>query len=1104
MLTGFSGHLISESFLEQLLVQTPPATALRAARADLVRWRSACQALGPASSLRALLEAGAEPFARALGFSGVRQVEASKGTIAATLSGAAEPVGLVVGGWDDRLDRLWRVAVVHGRRVGASWCLLFNGTHARLVGTRRVYSRRYAELDLDIAADDERTLAALWTLMHAGAFAGRGGGGSVLDDLVDASEQHGVAVCRSLRDGVLEASAHVFGALLGGGGKSDDTFEQALTIVYRILFLLFAEARGLVPLWHPIYRRSYSVEALRVEAERVPGAPGLWDALRAVCRLAHAGCRAGDLRVTAFNGRLFAPSRTPLVERRALDDEAARRAVLALATRPASDRAGREPIGYRDLGVEQLGAVYETLLDYEPQIVEAPRPSRHGSGATVSLKAGSGRRKASGTFYTPQPIAHYLVRRTLEPLVRDVAPEQILELRVLDPAMGSGAFLVAACGYLAHAYEAALFRSGGCHPSDVGPQEGAAIRRVIAERCLYGVDLNPMAVQLARLSLWLATLSADRPLSFLDHHLQVGDSLLGAWVASLRRPPEPRRPGAASASMLPLFEEAAVGDAMRGALPVRFTLAAGPSDTVEQVREKERALAKLRARDTALSKWKRIADLWCARWFPAGGDVPAAAFAALSDAILAGRGALPRSTAERYLSESEAIASARRFFHWELEFPEVFFDAGGERRSAPGFDAVIGNPPWDMIRADAGSAANRALARIDIGSTLRFTREAGVYSCRSAGHANRYQLFVERVISLTRVGGRFGLVLPSGAATDHGAGPLRRLLFSRCAVDAVVGFDNRRGVFPIHRGVRFLLVSATGGAATTEVGCRLGEHSPAVLDTSGEDGASWFPVSVTPALLERLSGDDLALPDLRSPIDLAVAERAAALFPPLGDGRGWSARFGRELNATDDRACFTSSADGLPVVQGRQIDPFHADLEAATSHISAREAQRRLASRHLRPRLAYRDVASPTNRVTLIAALLPAGCVSTHTIFCLRTRLALRAQQFLCGLFNSFLLNYLVRLRVTTHVTTAIVERLPVPCEAHAPGAFAETAAIAGRLGRRRDPAAFARLNARVAELYQLTHEEFRHVLGTFPLVPAEDRDGAFREFAGRRSGRLP
>src|SRR5204862_4735760 len=146
--------------------------------------------------------------------------------------------------------------------------------------------------------------------------------------------------------------------------------------------------------------------------------------------------------------------------------------------------------------------------------------------------------------YTPQPLADYLVRQTLEPLVRDATPDHILQLRVVDPAMGSGAFLVAACRYLASAYESALVQAGGCQPSDIDEAERAVFRRAIAERCLYGVDLNPMAVQLARLSLWLATLAIDRPLSFLDHRLQVGDSLLGTWLARLRQPPRTCRQSA--------------------------------------------------------------------------------------------------------------------------------------------------------------------------------------------------------------------------------------------------------------------------------------------------------------------------------------------------------------------------------------------------------------------------------------------------------------------------------------------------------------------------------------------------------------------------------
>src|SRR5262249_38063221 len=162
---------------------------------------------------------------------------------------------------------------------------------------------------------------------------------------------------------------------------------------------------------------------------------------------------------------------------------------------------------------------------------------------------------------------------------------------------------VAACRYLAAAYEQALVDAGRCHATDLDERERIAIRRQIAERCLYGVDLNPMAVQLARLSLWLATLAADRPVGFLDHRLQSGASLLGASVAQLARGPSCRK--RSMRGSLPLFDSAAVSEAMRAVLPVRFSLEATPNDTIEQVREKERSYAAITARSTLLSRWKR-------------------------------------------------------------------------------------------------------------------------------------------------------------------------------------------------------------------------------------------------------------------------------------------------------------------------------------------------------------------------------------------------------------------------------------------------------------------------------------------------------------------
>jgi len=320
--------------------------------------------------------------------------------------------------------------------------------------------------------------------------------------------------------------------------------------LYRVLFLLFAEARGLVPLWHPVYRDRYSLEA--IVTVLLAGRPyrGLWRAVHAISRLAHAGCSAGDLRVTAFNGRLFNPSHAAAFDGTRLSDLVMSRTVVALSSTPVGRQGVRSKILYRDLDVEQLGAVYERVLEYEPAL-QGPEP----------LERTRDLRKASGSFYTPRAVTTHLVHQTIEPLIRGRTSDQILTLRVLDPAMGSGAFLVAACRYLASAVEDALVQEGRWHSHDVTPADRVALRREIASRCLFGVDLNPMAVQLARLSLWLATLASDKPLSFLDHHLVAGHSLVGATPEDLSR-----QPGGGTSrkrqERLSLFEESELSSAL--------------------------------------------------------------------------------------------------------------------------------------------------------------------------------------------------------------------------------------------------------------------------------------------------------------------------------------------------------------------------------------------------------------------------------------------------------------------------------------------------------------------------------------------------------------
>jgi hypothetical protein len=717
----------------------------------------------------------------------------------------------------------------------------------------------------------------------------------------------------------------------------------------------------------------------------------------------------------------------------------------------------------------------------------------------------TGRRKTTGSFYTPRSLTDFLVRRALNPLVRDASPEAVLSLRVVDAAMGSGAFLVAACRYLAAAYEHALVRSGACAADDVTDEDRAGFRRLVAQRCLYGVDVNPVAVQLGRLSLWLATLAADKPLTFLDHHLRAGNSLVGASLADIARRPPPRASRRERRSpALPLFDTPGLASDLGDAWLPRTRLASEPDDTLEAVRGKERLLDGLTGPEAPLARWRAVADLWCAAWFwpdrsraPDGG-----AFWALADQIVRGRSALPPHLANPWLEDARRIAAEQACFHWTLEFPEVFSDREGRSLPDPGFDAVIGNPPWEMLRADNRIGSIQPRARETTARLVRFTRDSGLYTLQGSGHPNLYQVFLERALTLARRGGRIGLVLPAGLLADHGAAALRQHLLMRCDTDTIVSFENRDGIFPIHRSYKFLLLSGTTGATTRGVRCRFGERTPerldALPDAAGDQSADAFPVILTPALVRRLSGETLAIPELKTPADLAIAEKAAATTPALAHPNGWGARFGRELNATDDRPHFGPPGRGLPVLEGKQIRPFRVAIDTARFSIPEAAAGRLLnrAATFGRPRLAYRDVASATNRLTLIAAIVPAHAVTTHSVFCLKTDFDLEAQHCLCGLLNSYVANYLVRQRVSTHLTVATVEHLPVPRPLPGSEACAEIAACAARMAAGDTDAGMeARLQARAAALYDLTRDEFAHVLGTFPLIEAERRQAALEAF---------
>ena len=1082
MAAGIRGRLLTSTFVDtQLLALPGAAPAPTAFTRALDGWAYRREnSVGPSAGARSVADVVAIPLLALLGFS-VQYRDDRHGRALITLRAPGCALPLLVTPWDDALEGAWRHAVLDGVAADSSWACCCNGRALRVVDARRTWTREYLEFDLDALSESTGARDALWSLLRAEAVAAVP---AVLDVAAAASARQGIAVCRALGDGVLDALRHLLGALQRQRHPAADTFEQSLTILYRILFLLFAEARGLVPLWHPVYRERYTIAAIVSALLAGRACRGIWPALHAISRLAHAGCKVGDLTVTAFNGRLFAPARTTAFEHARVDDQVMTATIIAVATVPHG--RGRARIAYGDLDVEQLGAVYEHVLDHQPA------PDTPGV-----LMRSRDARKSTGTFYTPRVVTGHLVSRTLAPLVEGRSSADILSLRVLDPAMGSGAFLVSACRFLAAAAEQARVNEGLWHPGEVTADDRASLRREVALRCLYGVDLNPMAVQLARLSIWLATLSADRPLTFLDHHLVIGNSLVGATPDDVRRQPSRGRARSRRAVPLPLLEEDGLVPVLANAARVRAAMSEQPDDSAAIVHGKEAALASLQRVGTPLRAWSRALDLWCAGWFWKEGHPPDAATAGeLRRYLLGGRSALPSELTQSLTAHSDELAASYCFLHWPLAFPEVF--AG----PAPGFDAVVGNPPWDMVRGDSGVAAVRDDRRASARRLADFVRESGVYRVDAGAHVNRYHLFLERALQLTRRGGRIGLVLPSGVVADAGAAALRRHLFDRAQVDTIAGLDNRRRIFPIHRSVRFVLLTATTGSPTDQISCRFGITVPEALD---EPAPAAAPLVLTRRLLSRLSGDDdLGVPELLAPRDLAIVERIAAHVPPLGSAAGWHVHFGRELNATDDRRAFVSArGDGCdrPVLEGKLIDPFRAAADRATLALpSTSPLSRRVP---LRPRLAYREVASATNRLTLIAAIVPARCVTTHTVFCLKAALPLDAQHVLCGLLNSFVANYLVRLRVNTHVTAALMSKLRVPLVEPATQEFkkleALSRALAGSAGGVEAREEYAHLQARAARLYGLGDTEFEHVLGSFPLIPAEVKARALARFGSIR-----
>lgn len=853
------------------------------------------------------------------------------------------------------------------RNPGYLWGIVSNGLRLRLLRDNISLTRQaYVEFDLEamMAGEAYPDFVVLWLLLHQSRFEGERPELCQLEKWSQTARTEGVRVLDGLRDGVQKAIeqlgqgflAHPSNAALreklrSGALDKQDYYRQLLRLVYRLLFLFVAEDRDLLlipdadPAAQKRYREHYATTRLRRLATIRAGSRhhDLYCGLRLVMdKLSGDGCP--ELALPALGSFLFSP--------RALEDlntsDIANLCLLDAIRSLAVTYTGqsRRVVDYKNLGAEELGSVYESLLELQPNL--------NAEAASFELKVAAGsERKKTGSYYTPTSLISCLLDSALDPVVNEAAqqvtPEQaILNLKVVDPACGSGHFLIAAAHRMAK--RLAAVRTGEEEPPPEAQRK--ALRDVIGH-CIYGVDVNPMAVELCKVSLWMEALEPGKPLSFLEHRIQPGNSLLGATPALLAKgiPDEAftaiegdTREACTKWKRVNRNERATwekkqqwlgldapwnkLGALAQGLMALDNLT----DDSIVAIREKERLYREaIQSGDYLDGKF--LADAWCAAFvwkkdslteFP------------ITEEIFRQIERNPRAFAsekQNMTAEVLRLAGQYHFFQWHLAYPDVF-DADGKG----GFDCVLGNPPWERVKlqekewfaerspeiatAPNSAARKRLIAALKEGDPVlhrqfledsrtsdgesHFIRNSGRYPLCGRGDINVYSIFAEVMRTATSQSGRAGCIVPSGIATDDTTKFFFNDLMTSGTLASLYDFENTANLFPGvgHGRARFcLLVTQGSGQAIRPARVAFLLRLPSDL--------------ADPARSFTLSADDIALlnpntgtcPVFRNASDAELTKKIYRNIPVLVRERPreenpWAVSFMAMLHMANDSGIF--------------------------------------------------------------------------------------------------------------------------------------------------------------------------------------------------------
>ena len=909
------------------------------------------------------------------------------------------------------------------------WGILTNGRVWRLYDRRALpRASGYYQVDLEAvvqAEDDFHGLRAFRLLFGREAFSPRHGAQtSFLEDAITEGRRYEEQVANDLSGTVFDK---VYPALIRAladksGAELEDVRQAALIFLYRLLFLLYAEDRDLLPVNDSRYDDYGLRKRVRDDiANRMASADAFstaatqyYDHIANLCRQIDQG--DASIGLPPYNGGLFAPHAAPLLDQVRLADS-----VLAPIIHDLSHtegETGRRYVNYRDMTVQQLGSIYERLLEREPV--------RDAEGRIV-VRPNSYARKDSGSFYTPQPLVDLIVERTLMPLLeerkaafqskagtlqsdRRAKTDRIAELRpldpaaaalnlkVLDPAMGSGHFLVTAVDYLSDAiadlveyaptaapwledaYTSPLLERIAAIRADILARADAAnwvidkpqltdqaiIRRMVLKRCIYGVDKNPLTVELAKVSLWLHSFTVGAPLSFLDHHLRCGDSLIGLRVHDATQ--ELQR-------FTGLFADSAVVGAESAAEGMQEIEEMSDAD----VAEVQQSAELFRGVEQTTAELRGLMDFLCGlRWLTAGmkkkqltqyeypltmtlGHNAADAYRLLARGPHAFNAAPSESENgdwqefTRMWNAARSIAGREGFLHWEAAFPGVW-QRWQDDEPVGGFDAVIGNPPWDKIKlqevewfatrspelalAPTAAARRRGIKQLrEQGDPLvsefdaaklradrlgQLIRNSGHYPLLGGGDINLYSLFVERAMRLIKPEGIVGLLTPSGIYADKTAARFFKSVSTSGRVGGLFDFENKKIFFKdVHASFKFCALIFGGEERKfAETECAFFLHETAAID----DPDRCFPL--TAADFARVNPNTGTAPVFRTRRDADIARSIYERHPVLVDrsgeeeGRAWPVRYHTMFHMTNDSHLFRTSAqleaNGFYPVQGNR------------------------------------------------------------------------------------------------------------------------------------------------------------------------------------------